>query len=74
MTYSEYLNLKRHGYKKGEKVFFVYGFAKNEKDNLDRKEIAVFKKAAKELLPLSDEQIEVLIKKPSAQGGRACQS
>tara|TARA_Y100001934_G_scaffold158745_1_gene189798 strand:- start:476 stop:625 length:150 start_codon:yes stop_codon:yes gene_type:complete len=39
----------------------VYGFAKKERDNIRRDELKVFKQAAKELLALSDEQIEKLI-------------
>lgn len=49
-------------FKKANKAFFVYGFAKNERENIDRAEVDVFKKAAKELLALSDEQIQKLIK------------
>ena len=33
---------------------FVYGFAKNERDNIDDDELAVFKEWAKELLGLTD--------------------
>ncbi|MES2662099.1 MAG: type II toxin-antitoxin system RelE/ParE family toxin [Pseudomonadota bacterium] len=50
-------------YKQGDKAFFVYGFAKNERDNLDRQETETYKKAAKELLALSDAQIKKLIEK-----------
>ena len=44
-----------------DKAFFVYGFAKKELDNISRDELKVFKRAAKELLALSDGQIEKLI-------------
>lgn len=47
--------------RKGDKAFFVYGYAKNERDNIDRAETEAFKKAARELLALSDEQIRKLI-------------
>jgi hypothetical protein len=50
-------------FKKGELAFFVYGFAKNERENIDDAEAAAFKKAAKELLSLSDEQIRELLDK-----------
>ena len=50
-------------FKKGEKAFFVYGFAKSERGNIDKGETDAFKKAAKELLALSDEQIKKLIEK-----------
>ncbi len=42
-------------------AFFVYGFAKSERVNIDKREVATFKKAAKKLLALSDEQIQKLI-------------
>lgn len=48
-------------FKEGERAFFVYGFAKSERKNVDDAEIAVFKKAAKELLSLSDDQIRQLV-------------
>ena len=48
-------------FKKGDKAFFVYGFAKSEQENIDQVETEAFKKAAKELLALSDEQIQKLI-------------
>ena len=48
-------------YKKDNKAFFVYGFAKSERENIDKNEIDVFKKSAKELLVLSDKQIQELI-------------
>jgi hypothetical protein len=48
-------------FKKGDKAFFVYGFAKSERENIDQGETDVFKRAAKELLALSDEQIHTLI-------------
>jgi hypothetical protein len=44
-------------FKKGELAFFVYGFPKSERENIDDAEAAAFKKAAGELLSLSDEQI-----------------
>lgn len=48
-------------FRKGDKAFFVYGFAKSERENIDQGETDAFKKAAKELLALSDEQIRKLI-------------
>ncbi len=48
-------------FRHGDKAFFVYGFAKSEKENLDKDEITIFKKSAKALLDLSDEQIKKLI-------------
>lgn len=49
-------------FRQGDKAFFVYGFAKKELDNINKDELKTFKQAAKELLALSDEQIEKLIK------------
>ena len=48
-------------FKKGDKAFFVYGFAKSERENIDQGETDAFKKAAKALLSLSDKQIHKLI-------------
>lgn len=48
-------------FKQGEKAFFVYGFAKSKRDNIEKYEEAVYKKAARELLTLSDAQIKQLI-------------
>jgi hypothetical protein len=48
-------------FKRGERAFFVYGFAKSSRDNIAKDEEEVFKKAAKELLLLSDAQIVQLI-------------
>jgi hypothetical protein len=52
-------------FRQGERAFFVYGFAKSGRDNITRDEAESFKQAAKELLALSDMQIEKLI----ANGG-----
>lgn len=48
-------------FKQGERAFFVYGFAKSNRDNLEKDEVEVYKQAAKELLALSDAQIEQLM-------------
>lgn len=48
-------------FKQGERAFFVYGYAKSNRDNITENEEEVFKKAAKELLSLSDAQINQLI-------------
>ena len=47
--------------KTGDKAFFVYGFAKSERENIDKREISTFKKAAKKLRALPDDQIQKLI-------------
>lgn len=45
-------------YKSDEKAFFVVGFAKNEKDNIDKKEETALKRLAKELFSYTDEQLQ----------------
>ncbi|KAI9132004.1 type II toxin-antitoxin system RelE/ParE family toxin [Acaryochloris sp. CCMEE 5410] len=39
----------------------MYGFAKNERDNITQDELAAFKKAAKEYLSLTEAQIATLL-------------
>ena len=48
-------------YRKGDKAFFVYGFPKSDLGNIRDDEQEEFKKAAKPILALSDEQIRQLI-------------
>ena len=45
-----------------ERAFFIYGFAKNERDNIRRDEKAAIKKLAPYLLNLSEEGVDALIK------------
>lgn len=49
-------------YRQGDKAFFVYGFSKSDLGNIRDDEQEQFKKAAKLILALSDEQIRQLIK------------
>ncbi|MDA3896413.1 MAG: type II toxin-antitoxin system RelE/ParE family toxin [Desulfobacteraceae bacterium] len=49
-------------YKKDDRAIFVHGFAKNEKSNLSKKELIVFKELSKILLRLSPGEIEIAIK------------
>ena len=49
-------------FKKDDKAFFIYGFAKNDRENITKDELTYFKKTAKVLLDLSDVQIDKLIK------------
>jgi len=49
-------------YKQGERAFFVYGFPKSDLDNIRNDEEEQFKKAAKLILVLTDEQVYQLIK------------
>jgi len=48
-------------YKQGERAFFVYGFPKSDLDNIRDDEEEQFKRAAKLILALTDEQIRQLI-------------
>ena len=48
-------------YRKGDKAFFVYGFPKSDLGNIREDEQEQFKKAAKSIFALSDEQIRQLI-------------
>ncbi len=50
-------------YRTTQRAFFVYGFAKSDRDNLGKDEEAQFRKAAGYVLGLSDEQLAVLIGK-----------
>jgi hypothetical protein len=43
-------------------AFFVYGFPKNAMDNISKAEVRDFKKLAKLMLSLTDEQLKVLLK------------
>ena len=48
-------------YLQGDKAFFVYGFAKNERDNISSVEVREFKTYTKELFLLSDDNLNKLI-------------
>ena len=43
---------------KNVKMIFIYGFPKNERDNISKKELDAFKKLSKDYLALSPSQIE----------------
>lgn len=47
--------------RRGDKVFFMYGFPKSAKANINDKEERVYKKLGKELLTYTDAQIEILL-------------
>ena len=49
-------------YKKEDRAIFIHGFAKNQKSNLSKKELIVFKELSKILIGLSPEGIDVAIK------------
>ena len=50
-------------YRKDDKAFFVFGFPKSEQDNIREDEEVQFKKMAKQVLALTDEQLKLLIAK-----------
>jgi hypothetical protein len=56
---------KRGGYRtliasnKGDKWFFVFGFPKNERSNIDKGEEEALKRLATELLSLTSEALEI---------------
>ena len=44
-------------YQKHDKAIFLYGFGKNERDNINKSELNYFKKLGNDLLALDEEQI-----------------
>ena len=46
-----------------DKTFFVYGFAKSDRDNIGQKELRIFKDDAKDDFSLTDEQIRDRLRK-----------
>lgn len=49
-------------FKIADKSFFMFGFAKNQQDNIDKKELKALKLMAKDLLSYSDKQLKQAIK------------
>lgn len=45
-------------YKENDRAIFLYGFGKNEKDNIDKVELKYFKKLGKVLLELTSDQLK----------------
>lgn len=50
-------------YRTSERAFFIYGFEKSDRDNIDDDEEAAFKKSARYVLRLSVTQLDALIAK-----------
>lgn len=48
-------------FRRGDKAFFVYGFAKSTLDNIDASDERDFKELAKVLLSASAQQLETLV-------------
>jgi hypothetical protein len=45
-------------FRKGARAFFIHGYAKNERDNIDDRELAAFKLLAAEMLTYDDTAID----------------
>jgi hypothetical protein len=50
-------------FRRGTKAFFVYGFAKSQRANIDDDEKAQFQEAAKHVLALTEKQLAELLKR-----------
>jgi hypothetical protein len=50
-------------FKENERVIFIYGFSKNERENITNNEKDVFKDLARYYLNLNDEELADLVKK-----------
>ncbi|WP_346799466.1 type II toxin-antitoxin system RelE/ParE family toxin (plasmid) [Halomonas sp. Bachu 37] len=50
-------------YRQESRAFFIYGFAKNQQENISDEEKAAFKQAAQHILSLSDEYLTTMIEK-----------
>ena len=48
-------------YKKGDTAIFLYGFGKNERDNINSVELRYFKKLGNDLLALNELQLQQFI-------------
>lgn len=48
-------------YRKASKAFFVFGFAKNDQDNIRKDEVEAFKRMAQHVLEITDEQLLKLV-------------
>ena len=48
-------------FKINDNAFFVYGFAKSDKANLDAKELKAFKQLAKDLMSMDNKKLELAL-------------
>jgi hypothetical protein len=46
----------------GERTFYVYGFAKSNRENIDQKELRKFKENSRRMQVLTEAQVETLLK------------
>ena len=49
-------------YRRGDRAFFVYGFAKNEPENITEDELSAIKTAARLLMSLQPDKMEAALK------------
>lgn len=50
-------------YKRGDKAFFLYGFSKNEQDNISKKDEKVLKKIGNHYFTLSEKELKQMVSK-----------
>ena len=50
-------------YKESDRAIFLYGFGKNEKDNIDKTELQYFKKLGSDLLQLNPEKLKEVVER-----------
>ncbi len=50
-------------FRRGAKAFFIYGFPKSQRANIDKDEKKQFKEAAKRVLALTEKQLAELLKR-----------
>jgi hypothetical protein len=50
-------------FKSGDKAIFIYGFGKNEKDNINKSELQYLKKLGHDLITLDPRQLKLAISK-----------
>jgi hypothetical protein len=48
-------------FREGDRAVFLFGFGKNEKENIDKNELRYFKKLGRDILSLNSEQLEKAI-------------
>lgn len=48
-------------FKAGDRAIFLFGFGKNEKENIDKNELQSLKKLGNDLLSLNSKQLEIAI-------------
>lgn len=49
-------------FRRGEKAFFVYGFAKSDRDNIRRDELKAFRTLADEMLAYDDQTLKIVLR------------